>query len=133
MEVLGCTLVSEEGIVVHFLWFELPQTRRCHSVFASWLRQGNFMHFWYIIVFQMGGGDICGKLVPKFLFYLFFSLIGKMRKRSLQDADYFLFFFLHRVETYNYSVKAKSDVIHCSIGKRPLFCLSLSPSLSVWH
>lgn len=44
-----------------------------------------------------------------------------MKKHSLQDADYFLFFFLHRVETYNYSVKAQSDVIHCSIGKRPLF------------
>lgn len=44
-----------------------------------------------------------------------------MRKRSLQDADYFTFFFLHGVETYNYSVKAQSDVIHCSIGKRPLF------------
>lgn len=74
MEVLGCTLVSEEGIVVHFLWFELPQTRRCHSVFASRLRQGNFMHFWYIIVFQMRGGkNICGKLVPKFFFNFFFK------------------------------------------------------------
>lgn len=51
-----------------------------------------------------------------------------MRKRSLQDADYFTFFFLHGVETYNYSVKAQSDVIHCSIGKRPLF-FSLSLSL----
>lgn len=56
-----------------------------------------------------------------------------MRKRSLQDADYFTFFFLHGVETYNYSVKAQSDVIHCSIGKRPLFfSLSLSPPLSLF-
>lgn len=55
-----------------------------------------------------------------------------MRKRSLQDADYFIFFFLHRVETYNYSVKAQSDVIHCSIGKRPLFFPSLSLPLSLF-
>lgn len=56
-----------------------------------------------------------------------------MRKCSLQDADYFIFLFLHRVETYNYSVKAQNDVIHCSIGKRPLFFFfSLALPLSLF-